>query len=166
MPIITLIVIAVIAYWMFRTYNRLVKMQQRVRRAWADVDMLFKQRHELIPKLLNLVKRYANEEQDVLDDVTQAYDATMTARGSVQIAAAEEQLSIALRGIWALAAPYPSLGADISFRQLQCELASQEDKLLLAQRAYTYGAQEYNTTLVLVPGVWFASICGFTRQEF
>src|SRR6202035_5806231 len=116
-------VIVVLAIWVISIYNRLVAMRQRVNQSFADVDVQLKQRHDLIPNLVETVKGYAAHERGTLEEVIQARNAAVAATGQGPAAqrAAENALSGALRQIFALQESYPDLKANANFQQLQAE---------------------------------------------
>jgi LemA protein len=163
---IVLGVLVVLAIWIFTVYNGLVAMRQRVDQAFADIDVQLKQRHDLIPNLVETVKGYASHERGTLDDVVKARNAALTAQGPTQVAAAEGQLTSALRGLLALSEAYPDLKANTNFQQLQTELSDIENKLAAARRFFNNAVQEYNTGIQQLPAALFAASLGFSRKEF
>src|SRR3979411_874166 len=114
-------VIVVLVLFAFAAYTRLVALSQRVGQAFADIDVQLKQRHDLIPNLLETVRGYAAHERGTLDDVVKARNAAMSAQGPGQVAAAENQLSGALGRLIALSEAYPDLKANANFQQLASE---------------------------------------------
>lgn len=163
---IVLGVLVVLAFWVFSIYNGLVAMRQRVDQAFADIDVQLKQRHDLIPNLVETVKGYASHERGTLEDVIKARNAALTAQGPAQTAAAEGQLTSALRGLLALSEAYPDLKANANFQQLQSELSDIENKLAAARRFFNNAVQEYNTGIEQLPAALFAGSLGFRRKEF
>lgn len=163
---IVLIVLVVLAVWIFTVYNGLVAMRQRVDQAFADIDVQLKQRHDLIPNLVETVKGYAGHERGTLEDVVKARNAALTAQGPQQVAAAEGQLTSALRGLLALSEAYPDLKANTNFQQLQTELSDIENKLAASRRFFNNAVQEYNTGIQQLPAALFAASLGFSRKEF
>src|SRR5262245_12643191 len=105
-------VVVVIVLWVIMIYNQLVAMRQRVGQSFADVDVQLKLRHDLIPNLVETVKGYAAHERGTLEAVIAARNAAMTAQGPAQQAAAENQLTGALRQLFALSEAYPDLKAN------------------------------------------------------
>ena len=116
--LIVLAVIVVVVLWAISVYNGLVSMRQRVNQAFADIDVQLKQRHDLVPNLVETVKGYAAHERGTLDEVVKARNAAVTAQGPAQQAAAENMLSGALRQLFALSESYPDLKASANFQQL------------------------------------------------
>ena len=163
---IVLGVLVVLAFWIFTVYNGLVAMRQRVDQSFADIDVQLKQRHDLIPNLVETVKGYAGHERGTLEDVVKARNAALTAQGPAQVAAAEGQLTSALRGLLALSEAYPDLKANTNFQQLQSELSDIENKLAAARRFFNNSVQEYNTGIEQLPAALFAASLGFRRKEF
>jgi LemA protein len=163
---IVLGVIALLVIWVIILYNGLVAMRQRVNQAFADVDVQLKQRHDLVPNLVETVKGYASHERGTLEAVVQARNAAMTAQGPAQMAQAENMLSGALRQLFALSEAYPDLKANQNFQQLQSELADLENKIAAARRFFNNAVQEYNTGIQQFPAVLLAGPTGFTQKEF
>ena len=163
--VILAIVVAVVLYGII-TYNGLVSLRQRVSQAFADIDVQLKQRHDLIPNLIETVKGYAAHERGTLDAVVQARNAALTAHGPAQQAAAEGALSGALGRLLALSEAYPDLKANTNFQQLQSELTDVENKLAAARRFFNNAVSEYNASIQAFPAVLFAGSMGFAPREF
>jgi LemA protein len=163
---IVLGVIVVLALWVVMIYNGLVAMRQRVGQAFADIDVQLKQRHDLIPNLVETVKGYAAHERGTLEAVVQARNTAMAAQGPAQQAAAENMLSGALRQLFALSEAYPNLKANTNFQELQAELTDIENKLAAARRFFNNSVQEYNTGIQQFPAALFAGMFGFAPREF
>src|SRR5437870_6793581 len=161
-------VIVVLAIWMIMTYNGLVATRQRVNQAFADIDVQTKQRHDLVPNLVETVKGYAGHERGTLEAVVNARNAAVTAQaaGVAAQAAAENALSGALRQLFALSESYPDLKASQNFQQLQSELADLENKIAAARRFFNNAVQEYNTGIQQFPAALFAGSLGFQPKEF
>jgi len=164
--IIGLIVLFVL--WIIMIYNGLVALRQRVNQAFSDIDVQTKQRHDLIPNLVETVKGYAAHERGTLEAVVQARNAAVTAQagGVAAQAAAENVLSGALRQLFALTEAYPDLKANQNFQQLQAELSDIENKIAAARRFFNNAVQEYNTGIQQFPAVLMAGALGFTQKEF
>jgi LemA protein len=162
--IIAFIVIVVI--WVIAVYNGLVALRQRVNQSFADIDVQLKQRHDLIPNLVETVKGYAAHERGTLEAVIKARNTAMAAQGPAQAAAAENVLSGTLRQLFALSESYPDLKANTNFQQLQAELTDIENKLAASRRFFNNAVQEYNTGIQRFPAVLLAGAFGFTPREF
>src|SRR5579863_7758400 len=154
--LIVLAVIVVIVLWAITVYNGLISMRQRVNQAFADIDVQLKQRHDLVPNLVETVKGYAAHERGTLDDVVKARNAAVSAQGPAQQAAAENMLSGALRQLFALSESYPDLKASANFQQLQGELSDLENKIAGSRRFFNNAVQEYNSGIQRFPAALFA----------
>ena len=159
-------VLVVLVVWIIMIYNGLVAMRQRVNQSFADIDVQLKQRHDLIPNLVETVKGYATHERGTLEAVIKARNTAMAAPGLDQKVQAENMLSGALRQLFALSESYPDLKANTNFQQLQGELSDIENKLAAARRFFNNAVQEYNTGIEQFPAALFAASFGFTRKEF
>src|SRR3569833_2268694 len=163
---IVLGVFDVIVIWAISIFIILVAMRQRTDQAFADIDVQLKQRHDLIPNLVETVKGYASHERGTLDDVIKARNSAMSAQGPAQVSAAENQLSGALGRLIALSEAYPELKANANFQQLAGELSDLENKIAASRRFFNNAVQEYNTGIQQMPAALFAGMFGFTRKEF
>lgn len=161
--IIPLVIVVVIGFMLVGIYNRLVGLRQNVNQGVADIDAQLRQRHDLIPNLVNTVKGYASHEQDTLEQVIQARNTA--AQGSIN-SQDEAQLRIALDRLIALGEAYPDLKASANFQELQRELADVEDKLAAARRALNAAVSRYNTGRESFPAVLFAGMFGFQEADF
>ncbi len=158
--------LVLVGLWLMMTYNGLVGLRQRCRQAFSDIDVQLKQRHDLVPNLVETVKGYAAHERGTLEAVVQARNAAVSAQGPAAQAQAEGMLQGALRQLFALAEAYPDLKANQNFQQLQAELSDLENKIAAARRFFNNAAAEYNSTRESFPAVLFAQSLGFGPQEF
>jgi LemA protein len=163
---IVLGVVIVLLLWLVVAYNRLVALRQTTGQAWSDVDVQLKQRHDLIPNLVETVKGYAAHERGTLEGVVQARNAALGARGAEQTAAAEGALGAALGRLLALSEAYPDLKANQNFLQLQSELGDVENKIAAARRFFNNAVAEYNSAIQQIPAVLFAGALGFLPRGF
>ncbi|MEA2992383.1 MAG: LemA protein [Alphaproteobacteria bacterium] len=163
---IVLGIIVVIALWAISIFNGLVALRQRVNQSFADIDVQLKQRHDLIPNLVETVKGYAAHERGTLDAVVRARQTAIAAPGVEQKVAAENMLTGALRQMFALAEAYPDLKANQNFQQLQAEITDIENKLAASRRFFNNAVQEYNTGIQQFPAALFAGAFGFPQREF
>jgi LemA protein len=157
-----LIAIGIIALFGAIIFNRLVALRQAWKRAFADIDVQLKQRHDLIPNLVETVKGYAAHESGVFTKVTDARAAAMRATSMPEKGAAEGALSGALANLFAVAENYPQLKANENFRELQDELSDLENKVAAARRFLNNAVAEYNTAIQQFPTVLLAGAAGFT----
>ena len=163
--IITLVVLALIVFFAVMTYNSLVGLRQAWKQAFADIDVQLKQRHDLIPNLVETVKGYAAHESGVFEKVTEARATAMRATGVGEKAAAEGALSGALGNLLAVAENYPQLKANENFLRLQTELSDLENKIAAARRFLNNAVAEYNGAIQKFPAVLFAGMMGFTPAQ-
>jgi len=167
--LIVLAVIGLIVVFVVGLYNRLVTLRQRVREAWADIDVQLKRRWDLIPNLIETVKGYAAHERQTFEAVTQARSAAMAAAqtGSPeQRAQAENALGAALLNLRAVAEAYPQLQAIQEFKDLSENLTATEDKIAFARRFYNGNVRDYNTAIQTVPTNIIAGMFGFTAEQY
>jgi len=162
---IILIIIAVIAFWAVFAYNRLVLLTNRAKEAWADIQVQLKRRYDLIPNLVETVKGYASHESSAFENVTKARASAMSAGSTAEKAQAENQLSGALKTLFAVSEAYPDLKANQNFLQLQQELGDTEDKIQAARRFYNGNVRDLNTTEQSFPGNLIASSFGFKPMD-
>src|SRR5262245_7142801 len=158
--------LALIGLWLVMTYNGLVTLRQRCRQSFSDIDVQLKQRHDLVPNLVETVKGYAAHERGTLEAVVTARNAAVAAQGPAAQAQAEGVLQATLRQLFALAEAYPDLKANQNFQQLQAELSDLENKIAAARRFFNNAAAEYNATREAFPALLFAQSMGFGPQEF
>jgi LemA protein len=163
---ILLAIIAAVAIYLVTAYNTMVTLRRRADQAFADIDVQLKQRHDLIPNLVETVKGYATHEKETLDAVIKARNGAIAASGPNAQAAAEQQLSGAVGRLMALAEAYPDLKANTNFLKFQEDLGGVEDKLSAARRFFNNSVGEYNAQIESVPAVFFASKFGFSPREF
>ncbi|MEV4629439.1 LemA family protein [Micromonospora sp. NPDC049523] len=148
-------------------YNRLVRLQAQVRASWAQVDVVLKRRHSLIPNLVETVRGYAGHEWTTLDALTAARTAAVGAAGGADSrAGAEEALTSALGRVYAVAEAYPQLRASANFVELQRELAATEDKIAYARQFYNTAVQALNTAVESLPTSIVAGLAGFRAQPY
>ncbi len=163
---IALGVVVVLLLWLASMYNHFVVLVQRTKEAWADIDVQLKRRYDLIPNLVETVKGYATHEREVFENVSQARAAAMGASAPAEKGAAENQLSQALKSIFAVAEAYPELKANQNFLELQKQLEDTENKIQAARRFYNGNVRDLNTALQSFPGNMIAGTFHFTQQEF
>jgi LemA protein len=138
-------------------YNELVRLRNDNDRAWANIDVLLKQRHDEIPNLVETVKGYMQHEQQTLQAVTQARAASMTATSIGQKAQADAMMTGALRGFFAVAENYPQLKANDNFLKLQARISELEDRIADRREFFNDDVNTYNTRIGQIPEVFVAS---------
>ncbi|HQW43278.1 MAG: LemA family protein [Chitinophagaceae bacterium] len=157
-------VIVLIVFWLISLYNGLVRLRNRRQNAFADIDVQLRQRHDLVPQLVDTVKGYASHEKELLLKVTEARTAAMAATTIDGKIVAEQQLSSALAGLKVQVEAYPDLKANQNFLQLQEELSDIENKLAAARRFFNAATTEYNNSVESFPSNLVAKNFGFNRE--
>lgn len=164
--LIVLAVIVILAVWVIGAYNSLVRLRNRRQNAFADIDVQLRQRHDLVPQLVETVKGYAAHEKELLTKITEARSAALSARSIDDKIVAEQQLTNALQGLRVQVEAYPDLKANQNFLQLQEELSDIENKLAAARRFFNGATTEYNNAVESFPGNLIARNFGFPREIF
>ncbi|MEJ0024255.1 MAG: LemA family protein [Alphaproteobacteria bacterium] len=164
--LILIIIAVVVVLFAIMAYNRLVALRQRANQAFADIDVQLKQRHDLVPNLVETVKGYASHERGTLEAVIAARNAANTATGVAAQGAAEGALSAALGKLIALSEAYPDLKANANFQQLSSELSDLENKIAASRRFFNNAVNEYNTGIQQFPASLFAGVFGFQPRTF
>lgn len=159
-------IFVLIGIWIASLYNGLVRLRNRRKNAFADIDVQLRQRHDLVPQLVETVKGYAAHEKDLLLKVTEARTAAINATGIDQKIAAEQQLTAALQGLKVQVEAYPELKANQNFLHLQEELSDIENKLASARRFFNGATTEYNNGVESFPGNLVARNFGFQKEVF
>ena len=140
-------IIAIVVLWLIFTYNGFVRLRNRMKEAWADIDVQLKRRHNLIPNLIESVKGYMAHEKGVLEEVTRARTATLAAQSQQDVQKSENMLTGALKTLFAVSENYPDLKASANFVELQRELRDTEDKIMASRRFYNNNVMSLNTKL-------------------
>lgn len=166
MVLVVIGIIVLIAIWVISLYNGLVKLRNRRQNAFADIDVQLRQRHDLVPQLVETVKGYASHEKELLLRVTEARTAAMAAGSIDDKIKAEQQLTAALQGLKVQVEAYPDLKANQNFLQLQEELSDIENKLAASRRFFNGATTEYNNAVESFPGNLIARNFGFQREVF
>jgi LemA protein len=165
--IITIIwvVVAVLVLWLIGSFNGLIRTRNQAQEAFSDIDVQLKRRYDLIPNLVEAVKGYMTHEASVFEKVTTARSQAMTATGPAK-AGAEDNLSGALKSLFAVAENYPELKANENFLSLQNELTDTEDKIQAARRFYNGMVRDLSNKIQAFPSNIIAGIFGFKKMDF
>ena len=158
--------ILLMALFLWGLYNSLVTSRMHVRESWSGIDVQLKRRSSLIPNLVETVKGYAAHEREVFENVTKARAALMSAGDAKAAAEANNQLTGALKTLFAVAENYPQLRASENFMQLQKELSDIESKIAYARQFYNSNVMSYNTRIQIFPNVLVARPFGFNPADF
>ena len=162
--LIILGIIVLLGAWAVGIYNNLVRLRNNRENAFANIDVQLKQRHDLVQQLVATVKGYATHEKEVLEKVTNARAAAMSANTINDKIQAENALSSALAGLKVSVEAYPDLKANQNFLQLQNELADIENKLAAVRRFFNSATKELNNAVQTFPSNILAGMFGFTKQ--
>lgn len=160
------LVLIVLFVWFMAIYNGFVRLANRVKEAWSDIEVQLKRRYDLIPNLVNTVKGYAAHESGAFEKVTEARAKALSAQSMPDKAAAENQLTGALKTIFAVSEAYPELKANQNFLALQNELSDTENKIQAARRFYNTNVRDLNTKVESFPSNLVASMFHFQKSEF
>lgn len=173
--IVVLIVVVVLGMWMGSTYNKLVKAEEKVNSAWAQVENVYQRRADLIPNLVNTVKGAADFEQSTLTSVIEARAAAtqvkispenLTAESLAQFEQAQGQVSSALGRLMVTVERYPDLKATQNFQELQAQLEGTENRISVERKNFNEVVQVYNTRLRRFPTNLVAGMFGFEKKPY
>ena len=162
--IIVIVLVVILVAWLVSMYNSLVKMRNNRENAFADIDVQLKQRHDLVPQLVETVKGYAAHEKDTLERVINARNGAIGAKTIDEKIVAENALSSALSGLKITLEAYPDLKANQNFLQLQEEIADLENKLSPVRRYFNSATKEYNNAVETFPSNILAGMFGFRKE--
>ncbi len=157
---------AAVVLWIIVSYNNFIRLIQRTKEAWADIDVQLKRRYDLIPNLVETVKGYATHERSTFDSVTEARAKAMSATTPAEKGAAENMLSDTLKSLFAVSEAYPDLKANTNFLALQSELSDTENKIQAARRFYNGNVRDLNTAMQVFPGNIIAGQFHFEKRDF
>lgn len=164
-PYIVLGIVAVIILWFIFAYNRLIKLKNRAKEAWSDIDVQLKRRYNLIPNLVETVKGYAAHERELFERVTEARTRAMQAKGIGERSQAENALTGTLKTLFAVSENYPELKASANFLELQRELRDTEDKVQAARRFYNTNVRDLSIKIESFPSNIVAKMFAFKTME-
>jgi LemA protein len=159
-------VLIVIAFLLIGMYNSLVQLRVRCDSAWSDIDVQLKRRHDLIPNLVETVKGYATHEKGTFENIAKFRSQSMQATTPADKAGAENQLTGALKSLFAVAENYPQLKASEEFTQLQTSLGQTEDTIQNSRRYYNAVVRDLNTKIQSFPNNLIAGMFGFQQRQF
>ena len=149
----------------FRTYKRLVALDERCKTAFADIDVLLKHRHSVLPNLVETVRGYMNHERGVISDVVRARAEAANAVRADGRARSEAKLTQSIHALIASAERYPELKVSADFRALRAELLDMENRITAARRFYNLATDEFNATARQFPGTLLAGVAGVGRRD-
>src|SRR5215208_1070360 len=164
--IVLILILVVLVIYAIATYNGLVRRRNETEEAYRQIDVQLKRRYDLIPNLLEGVKKYFRQEQQVLTEITQARSRAMQPQSPREQAQSEARLSGAIGNLFAVAENYPELRSDRVLLDFQEELSSTENKISFSRQHYNDSVSDYNTRIQSFPAVVFARAMGFTEREY
>lgn len=152
--------------WLIGVYNGFVRLMNRTKEAWADIDVQLKRRYDLIPNLVETVKGYAAHEKEAFENVTKARAQALGAQSIKEKETADNMVTSALKSVFAVAEAYPQLRAVEGFTKLQEELSDTENKIQAARRFYNSNVRDLNTKIEVFPNNMVARMFNFQKQDF
>lgn len=166
LSIIIIGLIVVFGLYLVGTYNAFIILKARIQEALSGIDVQLKRRADLIPNLVETVKGYAKHEKSIFENVTKARSALISAGSLPEKAEANNQLSAALKSIFAVAEAYPQLQANTNFQELQRQLEDTEDKIAYSRQFFNANVLDFNTKIQVFPSNILANMFGFKAFEF
>lgn len=163
---IVIAILALLAIFIWASYNSLITAKVHIQEALSQIDVQLKRRTDLIPNLVETVKGYVKHEKSVLEEVTKARTSLMGAKGPEEKAKANNELAGTLKTLFAVSESYPQLKANENFKELQEELSDTENKIAYARQFYNSTVMDFNTKLAVFPTVIFGRMLNFTPAEF
>ncbi|MFQ5474419.1 MAG: LemA family protein [Candidatus Nanoarchaeia archaeon] len=164
LAVILLVVIGIAGY-IIGIYNGLVRLKNNIKKSWGNINVLLKQRSDELPKLINSVKGYMKHEKSVLTDLTKARTSIMKAKTMSEKAAADNQISAALKTIFAVAENYPNLKANENFMQLQGRISGLENELADRREFYNDSVNQFNIRIESFPDMVIANMMKLTQKK-
>ncbi len=161
-----LVILAVILLWVLLQYNRLVRRRNETDQSFSTIDVMLKQRFDMIPNLLAVVKRYAAYESATLEEITRLRTKAFGSLSNEEKEGFDRQFSGMTQQLWAVAEKYPDLKASDQFMQLQRAITEMEEQLSAARRTYNASVTEYNHAVMMFPGSIIASLFGFKPRSW
>ena len=164
--LIGIILLAVVVIgWFIGIYNSLVRLKNNIKKAWSNIDVLLKQRHDELTKLMNTVKGYMKHEEGVLTKVTQARTAFLNAKSVGDKAKADNMMTSTLKSLFAVAENYPELKADRSFAQFQERISEIEDQIADRREFYNDSVNTFNIRIEQIPDLFVARMLGYVARD-
>lgn len=158
-------IIGVIVAFVIATYNELVRLRNKVKNSFAQIDTQLQRRFDLIPNLVETVKGFATHEKELLENVAASRSGYMSASSNGEKLAMNNQLTSTLRSLFAVVENYPELKSNANFMKLQDELTETEDKVTYSRQFYNDAVTIYNNKIQMFPGNIVAGMFGFREEE-
>jgi LemA protein len=164
--IIIVVAIVIVLLYVLLTYNSLITRKMRVSEAFSQIDVQLKRRTDLIPNLVETVKGYAKHEKELFEKITEERSSLVSAKGAMEKAKINNEISDTLKSLFAVAENYPDLKASQNFLELQEEISDTEDKIAYSRQFYNSNVMDFNTNIAVFPNTIFAGLLGFKPAEF
>lgn len=162
--IIVAVVVVLIVIWLIASYNKFVKLTNKVEEAFSTMDVYLKKRYDLIPNLVETIKGYAAHESQTLEKVIGARNMAVKAQGIDEKIASEKSFQTMLGPLYAISEQYPDLKADAHFSSLMTQLQAMEGEIANARKYYNAVVVKFNTMVEMFPSNLIAGIFHFTRK--
>ena len=162
--VISLIIIGFIS-WFFTVYNGLIQVKENIKKSWANIDVLLMQRSDEIPKLIKVLKSFVKHEKKMFDNIMDARTSYLGASSVSEKADADNQMSEALKSVFALSEAYPELGSNDNFLKLQERISGLENEIADRRELYNESVNNYNIRIQSLPDMFIANALGLPQEE-
>ena len=162
--IVFLVIIGLVS-WFFTIYNGLIHVKENIKKSWANIDVLLMQRSDEIPKLIKVLKSFAKHEKKMFDNVMVARKSYLGANSITEKADADNQISDALKSVFALSEAYPELRSNENFLNLQDRISGLENEIADRRELYNESVNNYNIRIQSLPDVVIANAMGLDKEE-
>ena len=162
--VIVLIIIGIIS-WFFTVYNGLIQVKENIKKSWANIDVLLMQRTDEIPKLIKVLKSFVKHEKKMFDSILDARTSYLGANSVSEKADADNQMSEALKSVFALSEAYPELGSNDNFLKLQERISGLENEIADRRELYNESVNNYNIRIQSLPDMFIANTLGLPQEE-
>ena len=162
--VIALIIIGFIS-WFFTVYNSLIQVKENIKKSWANIDVLLMQRSDEIPKLIKVLKSFVKHEKKMFDNILDARTTYLGANSVSEKADADNQMSEALKSVFALSEAYPELGSNDNFLKLQERISGLENEIADRRELYNESVNNYNIRIQSLPDMFIANTLGLPQEE-
>ena len=162
--VVALIIIGFIS-WFFTVYNGLIQVKENIKKSWANIDVLLMQRSDEIPKLIKVLKSFVKHEKKMFDNIINARTSYLGANSVSEKADADNQISEALKSVFALSEAYPDLGSNENFLKLQERISGIENAIADRRELYNESVNNYNIRIQSLPDMFIANTLGLPQEE-
>ena len=162
--VVALIIIGFIS-WFFTVYNGLIQVKENIKKSWANIDVLLMQRSDEIPKLIKVLKSFVKHEKKMFDNIINARTSYLGANSVSEKADADNQISEALKSVFALSEAYPDLGSNENFLKLQERISGIENVIADRRELYNESVNNYNIRIQSLPDMFIANTLGLPQEE-